>query len=362
LERFTECFSSLVDPRKNQSQHDLTEILFIALLATLSGATTCCDIELFGQAKEALLRTILVLENGIPSHDTFSRVFRILDPDSLEKVFRRFTKEFATATKIKGVVAIDGKALRRAYERGQSHMPPVMVTAWSAMTRMALANVRAPGNNEAAGALQLIELLQLKGCVVTADALHCHREMAKAIVDRGGDYVLAVKNNRPGLMRDAKAAISTAERKKAKRAIIKEVGHGRKESRTAIVAAVKNMAEKHDFPGLKAVARITSKRGSDNTVQRYFLLSKHYKPAELLDIVRQHWGIENVLHWTLDVVLDEDQARGRKDHAPANLAVLRRLVLNIARAHPDTKTSLRGKLKRAAWDEKFLVEMLLNMR
>ncbi len=362
MERFTKCFSSLVDPRKNQAQHDLTEMLFIALLATLSGATTCCDIELFGQAKEALLRTVLVLEHGIPSHDTFSRVFRILDPDSLEKVFRRFTKAFATTAKIRGVVAIDGKALRRAYERGQSHMPPVMVTAWSAMTRMALANVRAPGNNEAAGALLLIELLQLKDCVVTADALHCHRGMAKAIVERGGDYVLAVKNNQPGLLRDAKAAISAAERKKAKRTTTKDADHGRKEARTAIVATVSDMAKKHDFPGLRAVARITSKRGSDKTVQRYFLLSQCYKPAELLRIVREHWGIENLLHWTLDVVLDEDQTRSRKDHAPANLAVMRRLALNIARAHPDTETSLRGKLKRAAWDDSFLVDMLLNMR
>jgi predicted transposase YbfD/YdcC len=362
LDRFAECFSSLVDPRKNQAQHNLTEMLFIALLGTLCGATTCCDLALFGQAKEALLRKILVLEHGIPSHDTFSRVFRIIDPDSFEKVFRRFTKAFATATKIKGVVALDGKTLRRAYERGQSHMPPVMVTAWSAMTRMALANVLAPGNNEAAGALQLIELLQLKGCVVTADALHCHRGMAKAIVERGGDYVLAVKNNRPGLLRDAKAAIAAAERKKAKKATTKDEGHGRKEARTAIVASVKDMAEKHDFPGLAAVARITSKRGRDKTVQRYFLMTRRYKPAELLHIVRQHWGIENVLHWTLDVVLDEDQTRSRKDHAPANLAVLRRLALNIARAHPDTKTSLRGKLKRAAWDDSFLVDMLLNMR
>jgi predicted transposase YbfD/YdcC len=362
LDRFAECFSSLVDPRKNQARHDLTEMLFIALLGTLCGATTCCDLALFGQAKETLLRKILVLEHGIPSHDTFSRVFRIIDPDSFEKVFRRFTKAFATATKIKGVVALDGKTLRRAYERGQSHMPPVMVTAWSAMTRMALANVLAPGNNEAAGALQLIELLQLKGCVVTADALHCHRGMAKAIVERGGDYVLAVKNNRPGLLRDAKAAISAAERKKAKKASTKDNGHGRNETRTAIVASVKDMAEKHDFPGLTAVARITSKRGRDKTVQRYFLLTRRYTPKELLHIVRQHWGIENVLHWTLDVVLDEDQTRSRKDHAPANLAVLRRLALNIARAHPDTKTSLRGKLKRAAWDDSFLVDMLLNMR
>lgn len=362
MDRFAECFSPLIDPRKNQAQHDLTEILFIALLATLCGATTCCDIALFGRSKEALLRTILVLEHGIPSHDTFSRVFRILDPKSFEEVFRRFTRAFAAATRIKGVVALDGKALRRAYQSGRSHMPPVMVTAWSAKTRMALANVLAPGNNEAAGALLLIEILQLKGCVVTADALHCHREMAKAIVERGGDYVLAVKNNQPGLLRDAKAAISAAERKKAKQVLTEDADHGRKETRTAVVAPVKDMAEKHNFPGLKAVARITSKRGGDKTVQRYFLLTRCYRPAELLRIAREHWGIENTLHWTLDVTLDEDQARSRKDHAPANLAVLRRLALNIARAHPDTKISLRGKLKRAAWDDSFLVNMLLNMR
>jgi len=362
LERFAECFSALADPRKNQAQHDLTEILFIALLATLCGAKTCCDIALFGQAKEALLRTILVLEHGIPSHDTFSRVFRILDPKSFEDVFRRFTKAFATATRIKGVIALDGKALRRAYESGQSHMPPVMVTAWSAKTRLALANVLAPGNNEAAGALQLIELLQLKGCVVTADALHCHREMAKGIVEHGGDYVLAVKNNQPGLLRDAKAAIAAAERKKTRQTTTKDAAHGRKEIRTAIVAPVPDMANEHNFPGLKAVARITSKRGRDKTFQRYFLLSQCYTPPDLLRIAREHWGIENVLHWTLDVVLDEDQARSRKDHAPVNLAVLRRLALNIARAHPDTKTSLRGKLKRAGWDDSFLIDMLLNVR
>lgn len=362
MERFTECFSLVADPRKHEGLHDLTEILFIALLATLGGATNCSEIALFGEEKEALLRTILVLEHGVPSHDTFSRIFRLIDPKSFETAFRRFTKAFATATQIKGVVALDGKALRRAYETGKSHMPPVMVTAWSAKTRLALANVLAPGNNEAAGALELIELLQLKGCVVTADALHCRRDTAKAIVERGGDYVLAVKDNQPNLLRDAKGAVATAERRQTRKATTTDAAHGRKETRTAIVVAVKDMAEKHDFVGLKAVAQIRSKRGRDKTVERYFLLTQCYTPAELLGIVREHWGIENKLHWTLDVVFDEDQARSRKDNAPANLAVLRRLALNIARPHPDTKTSLRGKLKRAAWNESFLIDMLINMR
>jgi predicted transposase YbfD/YdcC len=144
--------------------------------------------------------------------------------------------------------------------------------------------VLAPGNNEAAGALQLVELLQLMGCVVTADALHCHRGMAKAIVGRGGDYVLAVKNNQPGLLRDAKAAISAAERKKAKQATTNDADHGRKETRTAIVTLVKDMAENHDFPGLKAVARITSKRGRDKTVHRCFLTRRHNRCASFANI------------------------------------------------------------------------------
>jgi predicted transposase YbfD/YdcC len=365
MKGFAECFSELPDPRAENALHDLTEILFIALLATLCGATSCTDMALFARMKAYLWQDVLVLKHGLPSHDTFSRIFRMLDPKAFEKAFQLFMKAFAAGANIKrprGVIALDGKALRRGYERGKSHMPPVMVTAWAAQTRMALANVLAPNNNEAAGALQLLELLQLKGCVVTADALHCHRGMAKEIVERGGDYVLAVKDNQPVLLREAKAAIAAAARKGRKPVTTTDARHGRKERRTALVAPVKGMAEKHDFPGLKAVARITSKRGKDKTVERYFLMSQRYSRQEVLRIVRTHWTIENGLHWPLDVVLDEDLARNRKDNAPANLAVLRRLALNVVRAHPDTKTSLRGKLKRAGWNDAFLFELIGHMR
>lgn len=365
MERFGEIFADLPDPRAANALHDLRELLFIALLATLCGATSCSDMALFARMKFYLLEPILELKHGLPSHDTFSRVFRMIDPPAFERSFRAFMKAFAAAAKIerpRGVVALDGKALRRGYERGKSHMPPVMVTAWASQTRMALANVLAPDNNEVAGAMQLIEFLQLKGCVVTADALHCHRRMAEVIVERGGDYVLAVKANQPALLRDAEAAISAAERKGRKAATTTDAGHGRKEKRTAIVALAAAMAEKHDFPGLKAVARIVSTRGTDKPVERYFLMSQRFNRQQVLQIVRDHWGIENRLHWPLDVVLDEDLARNRKDNGPANLAVLRRLALNVARAHPDTKTSLRGKLKRAGWNDKFLLELVGHMR
>jgi predicted transposase YbfD/YdcC len=365
MKSFATCFADLPDPRADNALHDLREVLFIALLATLCGATSCTDMALFARTKAYLLEPILTLKHGLPSHDTFSRVFRMLDPQAFERSFQRFMKAFAKAAKIKrptGVVAVDGKALRRGYERGKSHMPPVMVTVWAAQTRMALANTLAPGNNEAAGALQLIELIQLKGCVVTADALHCHRAMAKAIVDRGGHYVLAVKENQPALLADAKAAIAAAKRNGAKRLATAELNHGRAEKRSAIVAPVKEMGQKHNFPSLKAVACIISKRGTDDTVSRYFLMSQPYSRTQTLRIVRQHWGIENCLHWPLDVVLDEDLARNRKDNGPANLAILKRLAVNVARAHPDTKTSLRAKLKRAGWDDSFLFDMLSHMR
>src|SRR5580692_4805345 len=271
MERFSECFSELADPRADNALHDLTEILFIALMATLCGATNCTDMALFGRMKAYLWQDVLVLKNGLPSHDTFSRVFRMLDPAGFEKAFQRFMKAFAQGSKIKrpkGVIALDGKALRRGYERGKSHMPPVMVSAWAAQTRMALANVLAPNNNEVAGALQLLELLQLKGCVVTADSLHCHRAMAKAIVARGGDYVLAVKEKQPALLADARAAIVAAARKGKKPVATADADHGRKEKRSALVVPVKDMEQKHNFPGLKAVARISSKRGKDKTVER----------------------------------------------------------------------------------------------
>jgi predicted transposase YbfD/YdcC len=366
MERFAECFSDVEDPRGPNALHDLTEILFIALLATLCGAANCSDMALFARTKEGFLRSVLALEFGPPSHDTFSRVFRMLDPKAFEKAFQRFMKAFSAQLKLqrgKGVIAIDGKALRCAYERGKSHMPALMVTAWGARNRMALANVLAQDGGEAAAALSLIELLALKGCVVTADALHCRRDTAQAIIVRKGDYVLAVKDNQPKLHRAAKAAIGAARRKPGKRsAKRRELAHGRKESRIAFVTSAKAAAAELEFPGLHAFAMIRSKRGKDKTVERYYLLSRHYRPSQLLAIVREHWGIENRLHWTLDVVLDEDLARNRKDNAPANLAILRRLALNIARAHPDKKTSMRGKLKRAGWDQNFMFDMIANMR
>jgi len=321
----------------------------------------------FGHAKEGFLRRFLQLEHGIPSHDTFSRVFRLLKPEAFEKAFRRFISVFAKANKLTltGVVAVDGKALRGAFARGRRSTPLHMVNVWAVEARMSLAQCKAPARNESAGALEALALLDLEGCIVTADALHCHRGFAAMVLDRGADYVLALKNNQSKLFaaaarRLARSGVrSTAER-------IEPSTHDRRETRRATVVRAAGFGAEDKFPGVKALGRITSRRrGHDKPagppLVRYFLLSKYVSAKRLLAIVRSHWGIENKLHWVLDVIMNEDRNRARTDHAPENLAILRRLALNILRAHPDDK-SMRRKIKRAAWDDAFLTSIISHMR
>jgi predicted transposase YbfD/YdcC len=357
---FQVCFAELPDPRAANARHDLVEVLFIALAATLCGAESCSDMEDFGRSKEALFRQVLRLEHGVPSHDTFSRVFRLLDPIAFEAAFRTFMGGFAEG--LQGVVAIDGKAVRGAFERGRKATPLHLVNVWAAEARLALAQRRAPARNEVAAALEVLQLLSLDGCVVTADALHCHAEMAAGIIARGGAYALALKGNQAALLADAEARFAAAPEP------IEEVSsrrHDREERRRAVVVAAAALARKHRFPGLAALGRVETLRrvaGKDEPpIMRYFLLSKRFSPKRLIHITRSHWTIENQLHWVLDVVFDEDRARNRKDNGPENLAILRKLALNLVRAHP-AKASLRRKVKRCGWEDAFLLSMLGQMR
>lgn len=358
-------FAGIPDPRDETARHDLAEMLLIAVLAMLSGAEHCTEIAQFGRAKETLLRRFLKLEHGIPSHDTFSRVLRLLDPEALARAFGRFMREFARAARLEapsGVVAIDGKSLKRAYDAGHAHMPKMMVSAWGAETRMVLAQTEAPGGNEVAGALSLLELLSLEGCVVTADALHCHRKMAAAVRKAKGGYALKLKANQSALLADATAALAAAKR--PERAETKETAHGRVERRRAVVVAAPGLARKHRFAGLCAVARIEAWRtvGAKTSHRIYHVvLSQRFSAAQVLALVREHWTIENQLHWPLDVVFHEDLCRSRKDNAPRNLAVLRHISLNILRAHPEN-TSLSLKRRHAGWNDTFLLELLTHMR
>jgi predicted transposase YbfD/YdcC len=358
METFSSCFSEVEDPRAANARHDLLELMVVALAAVLCGAEDCTDMALFARSKLLFLKQVLKLEHGPPSHDTFSRVFRLIAPEPFEAAFAKFTAAFAGA--LKGVVAIDGKALRGAYERGRKTCPLHLVNVWAAEARLVIGQRLAPGRNEVLGAQQALALLRLDGCIVTADALHCRADTAQAILDTGADYALALKANQPTLLAQAQALIEAAE------AVPQAVqgpakAHDRVEGRAALVVLAKDM----NFPGLAAVARVEThcKRAGEPepVIVRFFLLSTLLTAERMLQVARTHWTIENQLHWVLDVALAEDAARSRKDNAPQNLALIRKLALNILRGHPE-KASIKGKIKRAGWDDTFLTSLLGHMR
>lgn len=361
MEKFAAYFSDVPDPRASNARHDLLEVMFIALAALLCGAAGCADMADFGRSKQSLLREILKLPHGVPSHDTFSRVFRLIDPEPFEAAFARFTAAFGG--QLKGVVAIDGKALRGAYLRGRRSCPLHLVNIWAAEARLAVGQRLAPGRNEVAGALQALSLLTLDGCIVTADALYCRTDVAAAICQRGGDYVLALKDNHPTLLARARDHLDTIPLDQAHSETVN--AHDRVETRRAVVVAAPGLADEHGLPGAVAVARLETRRqvqGRDEQViVRHFILSTLLSAQRLLDIVRTHWSIENQLHWVLDVAFDEDAARNRTGNGPQNLALMRKLALNILRAHPDN-ASIRRKINRAAWDEAFLRSLIGHMR
>ncbi|MDR3475334.1 MAG: ISAs1 family transposase [Devosia sp.] len=358
MESFASCFSAVEDPRAGNARHDLLELMFVAFAAVLCGAEDCTDMAEFSRSKLDLLRQVVKLEHGPPSHDTFSRVFRLLKPEPFEAAFAKFTASFAGA--LKGVLAIDGKALRGAYERGRKTSPLHLVNVWAVEARLAIGQRLAPGRNEALGAQQALALLNLEGCIVTADALHCRADTASIILEGGGDYALAVKANQPTLLAQTKALIDTAD--PATEAIAFPFkAHDRMEARAALVVAAKDI----DFPGLTAVARVEThcKRGTQpqEPIVRFFLLSCIPSAERMLQIARTHWTIENQLHWVLDVDFGEDAARSRKDNAPQNIALIRKLALNTLRRNTD-KGSIKTKIKRAGWDNAFLLSILGHMR
>src|SRR6266850_1691398 len=246
---FSVIFESVPDPRDINARHDLRDMLFIALAAMLCGAESCVEMAEFGGEKEALLRTILELKHGIPSHDTFSRVLRVLDPVALENAFTRFMEAFRQAFGSgagRSVLAVDGKSLKCAYEKGRAHMPPMMVSVWGTQMRMTFAQTQAGEGGEAEAAIALLQRLSLKDCVVTADAIHCDRRTVETVKQRGGDYVIALKLNQRKLYASVAALIGAAG-SRARSAETSEDGHGRHERRSILVVAAPGLARQYGF-------------------------------------------------------------------------------------------------------------------
>jgi predicted transposase YbfD/YdcC len=359
-------FSTVKDPRAANARHKLFDVIFIALCATVAGAKTCFQIAEFAKAKEEFLSGLLALEHGVPSHDTFSRVFRLLDATAFEAAFRHFTSLFFEALGKDAVVAFDGKAIRNAIAEGGRFTPLHMVNVWACDAGLALAQCKAPNRNEVAGALEVLDLLSIAGAVVTADALHCRPDIApdiaQAILDKQADYVLALKANRPKLLSAVKRCLEQADSpSRDEHPTVRS--HGRFERRRVTVVRAPELGKDHSFPRLRAVARVETWRGRTKLPTkpklRYFVLSRFIPAKRLRRIVRAHWAIENHLHWRLDVTFGEDKARTSLGNGPENLAVLRKTALNMLQAHP-AKMPLNHKILRAGWRDDFLLDIVAH--
>jgi predicted transposase YbfD/YdcC len=361
LEQFGSCWEGLEDPRcGNAALHDFHELLMIALCCVLCGGQGAVDMALFAAAKGPFLRSFLTLANGLPSHDTFSRLFRNLDPDQFRDSFQRFMAQFSG--QMQGVVAIDGKVLRRSFDRASGKSALHMVSAWGSEQRLVLAQIATDAkSNEITAVPRLLSMLALKGTIVTADALNCQRAIAEQIVAQKGDYALALKGNQGTLLDDVVLLLDDPELKASTAAPVVEADHGRIETRTATVSAEIGWLQKqHQWPGLKAIGKVVRVRDmaeKTTTETAYYLLSRVLSPERFNQVARQHRGIENSLHWRLDVVMNEDHDRTRIGHGPHNLAVLRHMAIN-AMQKEGSKGSLRGKFKRAGWDDGFLYRLL----
>jgi predicted transposase YbfD/YdcC len=368
LEQFATHFENLTDPRMNRTRrHVLQDVLVIALCAMIANANTWVDIERYGKTKLDFLRRFLELPNGIPSHDTFSRVFAQLDPAALLVCLQHWLNDLRQ--KCGGnQVAIDGKTLRGSHDGDVRPNALHLISAWATDARLFLGQLAVDQkSNEITAIPQLLELLDIAGDTVTIDAMGCQKEIAKAIVAKKADYVLQVKENQPTLH----AAISEAFIRFAdedytepslRRFRTVDRGHGREETREYFIADVPaGLPGAKDWVGLKCIGMVLRTRKEGDHISEevaYYINSLKAKVKPFARAVRGHWGIETTLYWSLDVTFSEDQSRVRKDRGPENLAMLRRLVVSLLQRDTSCKASLRGKRLIAGWDDEALLKIL----
>ena len=364
------CFAELPDPRTgNATRRDLVEVVTIALVATVCGAESCVDFADFARDRERLFREFLKLDGGIPSHDTFSRVFRLLDPAAFGACFGRFLDGLGQDGR--GIVAIDGKTLRRSFNRAAGGSPLHVVTAFACDARLVLGQAAVPeSGNEITAALALLGLLDLTGMLVTADAMHCQGETAALVRARGGEWLFALKANQPLMMAEVGRYFADPAAP-VERHTATDAEHGRIEVRRHAVShdvgwlfSDRRYPDEPALPGLATPAMVEAEvehAGRTTFSRRYYLSSARLDVERFAAAVRAHWRIENSLHWVLDVTFDEDRARNRCDHGPENLAILRKLALNVLRsARPDI--SIRRKRKRSGWSDDSARTVLGQMR
>jgi len=363
-------FGQIEDPRMPRTRaHHLVDIIVITLFAVISGADSWLGIEAYGQAKEEWLKQFLSLANGIPSHDTFGRVFARLDPEKLETEFRNWVKTIAGELTAQ-VIAIDGKASRGSYDRGDGVKELQLVSAWATSSRLVLGQEAVDQkSNEITAIPKLLEQLDLKECIVTIDAMGTQKKIAEQICEAGADYILALKGNQGQLSRRVRYWFEKQKETSSEWLGTSwqqtEEGHGRIETRTIWqipASQVLSQELRESWHKLQTLVIVEGTRQLWNKTThefRFFISSLEATNQQFAKYIRSHWGIENQLHWCLDVVFDEDNSRIRQGHSARNMSLMRRFTLNLLR-HETSKTSLKMKRYKAAMDNDFLLKILAD--
>ncbi len=368
-----EHFGELEDPRIERSKlHKLIDILVIAICGVICGADTWEDVEAFGKAKQAWFEGFLELSNGIPSHDTFNRVFNRINPEQFQACFLSWINAVSELIEAQ-VIAIDGKFLRRSHDKGIGKTAIDMVSAWASTNQLVLGQIKVDEkSNEITAIPQLLKALEISGCIVTIDAIGCQTEIAKMIIDQEADYVLSLKENQGRLYEDVKLLFDSLESDDYAfytydYAKTTNKGHGRIETRECWTISdpdvLRFLRGAENWTGLKTVSRIRSQRwiGDEKSCEDRYHIASICGATPILRTIRSHWSIENNLHWVLDIAFNEDHHRLRKDHGPENFAVLRHIALNLLKHEKSLKRSIKGKRLVAGWNQDYLLKVLSGL-
>lgn len=358
-------FEAMEDPRVERTKlHKFIDIITITIAAVICGCEDWNEIELFGKLKKEWLSTFLELPNGIPSHDTFNRFFAALDPQGLQQCFLNWIHEVANITEGR-IISIDGKRLCGSGTGGKKAIVH-MVSAWCNANNMVVGQVKTDDkSNEITAIPELLNLLDIKGCTITIDAMGCQRDIAATIVDKEADYLLAVKGNQDHLLDDIKEAFEQTPVGQQEIIATLETDHGRIEKRSCHVIDDTDWVCKNQWKGLKRLIKITAERtdkssGKQSKEDRYYISSATFKANKFLHTSRQHWGIENKLHWMLDVNFGEDASQKKAGNAAQNFSVISRIALNLLQNEKSKKLSLKKKRLAAGWEHNYLEKLLFG--